>query len=345
MSEQPSTITVEQAKRFIPLSGLSNVHIEDVLAHSKTIQVPKGRVLFKRNEVATHWYYLHQGSLDLCDADFNVTPIRSGSSTARHPVERHTVHKVSAVTTADSVFLQVDFKRLELVLTWSQASASLATDGELGNIKQAETDWTSNLLLSPVMTKVPAARIQDLLNTFSDVTFNEGDTLFTRGEQGDCFYAIQSGAAHVVRTNDEGEDTLVSVLKTGDCMGEEALIGDASRNATVRIPESCTLMSIDKEQFDDLLVAPDLTYIDKNAVKKTPDNVLVDVRLAPEYEHQHQDLAINIPLANIRENAEYLSPDQTYIILGEASPRAELAAYLLQQAGLNVVIERLDDQA
>jgi CRP-like cAMP-binding protein len=57
-----------------------------------------------------------------------------------------------------------------------------------------------------------------------------------------------------------GEEAL-AVLDAGDVFGEMALLDEAPRSADARAHESCVLLSITKERFEDLLfLQKDLAY-------------------------------------------------------------------------------------
>lgn len=340
MSDTP--ISIEKAKRFIPLSGLSEAHIEDVLAHSKTFSLPAGKVVFKRNTPAQGVFYLAEGALDLCDTQFQVSPLRGGSSVSRHPIGNTTGHhQVTAVTTKDSVILQIDSARLDLVLTWNQAGNYLMS--ELDSHKPLSHHWMTNLLLSPTLTKVPPAHIQKLLTSFKALEVCKGDVVIREGSTGEQFYVIQSGTAVVTQTQGNGERTLAT-LGPGDSFGEEALISDSPRNASVTMTSDGVLMSLQKQLFMTLLHAPNLKYIDPSEPEFNRDAVLLDIRLASEYEHLHQDKSINIPLSHLPDNLAHLSKDKAYVVLGDHSSRSQLGTYLLTEAGFDAMIAKASNE-
>lgn len=60
-----------------------------------------------------------------------------------------------------------------------------------------------------------------------------GQVIFREGEEGDCAYFIHSGEFAVTR-EETGAEKVIARLSTGQYFGEMALIGNESRNATVR---------------------------------------------------------------------------------------------------------------
>lgn len=340
MSSNSIQLTVESVRKLVPFNSLSDTHIKDAMKRAQAVRYASGKMVFKRGETTSQRFYLLQGSVDLCDADFNIKPVRAGEPESIHALDPHAPHKVSVVTTSDSVLLSVDQAHLDLVLTWDQAGNYLVTD-LASETDMMERDWMSQLLQSSLFSQVPPANIQQLFVTFSSMSVDKGELVIEQGEIGDLFYVIETGTADVLRRNARGEEELLAKLGPGDFFGEEALISDDPRNASVRMNQNGSLMYLEKEQFSKLLREPVLQYITPAELEQhlgSQDIVMLDVRLNSEYEHDHEDNTLNIPLTELRDKVRELDPNPTYAIVGEAGSRSELGAYLLKEAGLDAVI-------
>jgi rhodanese-related sulfurtransferase len=129
-------------------------------------------------------------------------------------------------------------------------------------------------------------------------------------------------------------------LGKGDCFGEEALVSDASRNATVTMLTDGTLMRLSKKDFVELLKKPLVHHIDyelaTNVVKD--GGVWLDVRLPDEHSKYAFEGSQNVPLATIRDKASALSSSDKYVIYCDTGRRSAAAAFLLSQRGLDVCI-------
>lgn len=341
MSSNSIQLTVDSVKKLVPFNSLSDTHVKDAMKRAQAIRVPAGKMVFKRGDTTPQRFYLLEGSLDLCDADFNITPVKAGETASLHALDPHGPHKVSAVTTSDAVLLSVDQKHLDLVLTWNQAGNYLVADLAANEEDMAERDWMSQLLQSNLFTQVPPANIQQLFTTFESMSADAGELIIEQGEVGDLFYVIESGLAEVVRRSPNGEEKVLATLGPGDFFGEEALISDAPRNASVRMTQNGNLMFLEKEQFSKLLREPVLQYVTREELDRhmgSQSILLLDIRLPSEYEHDHEDNTLNIPLPQLRDRLETLDDHATYAIVGESGPRSELGAYLLKEAGLEAVI-------
>ena len=92
---------------------------------------------------------------------------------------------------------------------------------------------------------------------FNDESQKAGKIIFEEEMQGDTFYLIYSGRAVVYRKrkgrgNDQIEQPL-AILVAGDYFGEEALLTNQRRNASVRVQEDSILLSLPRAKFVALL--------------------------------------------------------------------------------------------
>lgn len=83
-------------------------------------------------------------------------------------------------------------------------------------------------------------------------TFSPGDVLVKQGDPGDAFYIIREGSVEVLARQERGRRRLAT-LKTGDFFGEQALLHNAARNATVRALEQGSVWRLERQDFRDLL--------------------------------------------------------------------------------------------
>jgi cGMP-dependent protein kinase 1 len=75
-----------------------------------------------------------------------------------------------------------------------------------------------------------------VLNKISDLLkreyFPSGSTVIQQGDPGDKFYIIKSGSVNVIKSDDKGQ-RLVGILKKGAYFGEQALIHQDKRLASI----------------------------------------------------------------------------------------------------------------
>ncbi len=342
-----SAEVVEKAllKKFVPMDALSDTHLVDIGRKSRVERHPRGKILFKRDERCERLHFLVSGSVDLADAGFNITSVAAGSERARSALDDHDPHAVAAVTTAEVEVLTVDKDYLDLVLTWHQAGDYVVT--ELGSDAAVdESDWMSCLLQSYIFSQIPPANIQQLFMKFEEVSLPAGEAVVKQGDPGDYFYVLKSGRARIVRRMSRDgnlRDVTLAELLPGDVFGEDALIGDAPRNASVIMITPGSLMRLGKEDFQNLMQNPIMQYLEfaefENLMRDPDSKVeLIDVRLPLEFKQGHIPGARSLPLHVMRQSLETLDPDTTYVTVCDGGRRSVLAAYILNLNGFDALV-------
>ena len=71
-----------------------------------------------------------------------------------------------------------------------------------------------------------------------------GGVVFTKGEQGDCMYIVQSGVIEMLIG-----DTVIETCGPNEAIGFMSMIDGAARSSTARVKEACELSLIDQRKF------------------------------------------------------------------------------------------------
>ena len=72
-------------------------------------------------------------------------------------------------------------------------------------------------------------------------------------EYGDKLFIVKNGTVKITRVNDEGKEVILALLGSGDFFGEMAILDGESRSANALAQEKCELVTINREDFLDLL--------------------------------------------------------------------------------------------
>ncbi|MBT7951194.1 MAG: cyclic nucleotide-binding domain-containing protein, partial [Gammaproteobacteria bacterium] len=160
-----------------------------------------------------------------------------------------------------------------------------------------------------------------------------------QGDPGDKYYIIADGKCNVLRTPPSGgKDIKLAVLGVGDSFGEEALITESIRNATINMATDGILMQLSKENFDELIKNPTLqsvSYEDATGLIEA-GAAWLDVRIKKEHESHAIADSLHIPLSILRMQAEKLEQDRKYIVYCDTGGRSSTAAFLLAERGFDV---------
>ena len=323
------------------LSPFKDMDAEDfkgALSKAKILNVPKGKMVFKRNEDDTKVYWLVSGALDLLDENFEAKNRKAGDEVAMNPIDNNNPHNLTAVSTEEARLLTIERSELSVL-----GGDPVAAEEE----EEEGVDWMSTLLSSPLFEFIPPANIQTLFGKFEEVQYKTGDNVIKQGDQGDYFYVIQAGRAKVERTSGDKTITLAE-LHAGDNFGQDALVSDVPRNATVTMTSNGTLMRLSEDDFESLLMAPVIERVNWEEAQEMvkagdPRTYIIDVRNPQEVESDKMAGALNVPLLLIRKNIPKLKPDSVYVMAdGETGKRAQLGAYLLNEAGFTAYVLKND---
>lgn len=331
-------------KNLAPFNEMANEDIKEVLADARVIKYPEGKMVFKREQDDPYVYWLLSGSMDLLDEKFEARNRKAGEAAAKQPIDNNSPHRFTGVTTEEARIL-----RLERATVGLFAPSDQATDYSVADLeKEEDVDWMSNLLSSPLFEFIPPANIQSLFSKFEEVEYEAGDTVIKQGEPGDYFYVIESGRAKVERTSG-GKTTLLAQLKAGDNFGQDALISDVPRNATVTMETRGILQRLAEPDFESLLMSPVLETITEQEAEEMveaqdPKTYIIDVRTPKELETGKMEGAINVPLLALRKNLPKLKPEAVYITTSHRGRRAELAAYILNENGFTAYALKREDE-
>ena len=106
---------------------------------------------------------------------------------------------------------------------------------------------------SPIFEDLPEEQLHQIAAVVEEKVVPVGTMICRQGDPGDSFYLIRSGKVRVFRKDNQGVETELSRLGTGDSFGEIALLTGKPRSANVETLEETRLDVLTKKQFDQVL--------------------------------------------------------------------------------------------
>jgi rhodanese-related sulfurtransferase len=173
------------------------------------------------------------------------------------------------------------------------------------------------------------------------INYRARDVVIKQGTEGDYFYVVVAGKCVVTRETPLNKEGIkLAELGAGDSFGEEALIAEAKRNATVTMSTDGALMRLGKSDFQTLLNEPLLQWVDYDAAKDivAQGGKWLDVRLPSEFQNFRIDDAVNIPLYFIRLKLNALDKNAQYVVCCDTGRRSSAAAYILSERGFEAYV-------
>jgi len=323
----------EQIKALAPFDQMNEGEIASALENSEILDIPKGKMVFKRGEETAKVYWLLSGAVDLLNDKFEAMHRQAGEDVTKNPIDNNSPHRLTAVTTKDAKLLSCDRATVGMLFGESSSGQDEQEDG---------IDWMSTLLSSPLFEFIPPTNIQTLFGRFEAVTYKAGEVIVSQGEKGDYFYVIQAGRARVERTVKE-KKLLLAELKPGDNFGQDALVCDAPRNATVTMTSNGTLMRLSEPDFQSLLVKPVIESINEDELdelltQSEPKAYILDVRTPSEVAEDKIPGSLNVPLLLLRKNLSKLKAEAIYIVACDGGARSKLGTYQLNEEGFTAYV-------
>jgi CRP-like cAMP-binding protein len=336
------SLEISQLKAFSPLDGLKAENLRALAEKTFVQELPGGRFLFRKGDTDRRSIYVISGEVELRDGDRIVSVVEGGTPDARSPLAPGLPRRLGARARSRIEFIVVDSDLLDVMLTWDQTGTYEVSELRGDNLPESD-DWMTTLLQTKAFHRIPAANIQAIFMRMRQVNYKAGDVVIKQGDDGDFFYVITDGRCAVTRETPLNKDGIrLADLGKGDTFGEEALISQAKRNATVTMVTDGSVMRLGQDDFNTLMNEPMLQWVDIEEARKiiARGGKWLDVRLPSEFESFHQEGAVNIPLYFIRLKLKALDVNTPYVVCCDTGRRSSAGAYILSERGFDAYVLR-----
>jgi len=333
-------VSTELLRVFSPLDGLKRDNLAALARKVQIRELSPGQLLFKEGDTEKRTIYVVSGILELLDQAKVVGKVEGGSDQARNPVAPVYPRRVTAKARNRVQFISIDSDLLDVMLTWDQTGTYEVSELQ-GKSDQGGEDWMTMLLQTKAFHKIPPANIQAIFMRMQQINYRTGDVILKQGAEGDYFYVLIRGSALVTRETPLSKEGIkLAELGVGDTFGEEALISEAKRNATVTMQSDGAVMRLGKDDFKKLLNEPMLDWVTVNQAEEIirAGGQWLDVRLPSEFENQHLDGALNIPLYFIRLKISTLDRSKKYVVCCDTGRRSSAGDYILSERGYDAYV-------
>ncbi len=337
-------VRVSTLKVLQPLGSLSEARLNQLAALCRVESIGRAVDPFAARPVSDEAAYLTHGELALSYADGFSRVVVGGSEEARLPLGRSGEAFSTARAITDVEILRIDANLLDLMLTWDQLAPAGGRPRDERAASGTVQEQAGRAILSGMFggdgvkyeafAHLPPANVDELLRRFERVPVRKGDVIVREGTEGDFYYVIESGRCKVDRMIG-GVAMLLAELKGGDAFGEEALVSEAKRNATVTMKSEGVVLRLAKADFSELLREPMLRRLSIEEARKkiAAGGQWIDVRYPSEFQYDRFPGAINIPLSEIRDAFPVMDREREYVLYCQSERRSAAAAFLLAQKG------------
>ena len=334
-------LDIELLRTFSPLDGLKRDNLSALARKVQIRELSPNQILFKEGDTEKRTIYLVSGTLELIVDGKVKEYVKGGSEPARNPIAAVIPRRYTGRARDRVQYIAIDSDLLDVMLTWDQTGSYEVSELQDQEDSSGGDDWMTMLLQTKAFHKIPPANIQAIFMRMQQINYKAGDVVLKQGADGDYFYVLTRGKCMVTRETPLNKDGIkLAELVVGDTFGEEALISDAKRNATVTMATDGTVMRLGKEDFKRLLNEPMLDWVTLQEAEEIVKNggQWLDVRLPSEFENQHKEGAINIPLYFIRLKINTLDPNKKYVLCCDTGRRSSAGAYILSERGYHAYV-------
>ena len=338
-----------------PISTLSPSRLSELASLCFVEKVSKDIDPFRMNVVkSAQAMYLLSGELGLKLTNGSSKVLKAGSEEALHPIDIARLGLQATIALSEIDIVRIDLDLLDIMMTWDQLATIDGSEqhqkltGSSPELKRDVNTWMSDTsafgvekLQSGVFSRLPSANIEEMFRRMTVVDVKAGQVIIRQGSEGDYYYLIENGNALVTRDAVQGETAaILAELVPGNAFGEDALVSDNKRNATVTMKTDGSLLRLSKTDFIELLKVPLINQISmaESKARIAAGAIWLDVRLPSEYKFDHLKDAVNIPLNQLRSSMTELDLNKEYIIYCQTGRRSLAGAFVLIQNGFNVVV-------
>lgn len=331
----------KKLRYFVPLSEISPSNFNELVKNIIIESLPSGEKIFNRGDQDNHTYYLLNGEVEIIDAEGKKSVLSSKSKQCRFPLEHKRPRQKTAISKSEIHYFKINNDLLDVLLTWDQNKNYIVNEIGEEDVPD-DTDWMTQLLQLDVFHKIPAANIQAVFQRMQPMTVSKDEVVIKQGDKGDYYYFIKSGSCRVLRNAKEtgNKEIEIAKIQAGCSFGEDALISETMRNATVIMNTDGSLMRLSKDDFIELLKEPVLKSVNYSDAEEliTEGAKWLDVRLLSEHQNKNIPGSINIPLFLLRLNANKLSTEHKYIVYCDTGSRSASATFILNERGYDAYI-------
>lgn len=333
MAVVPTSSEAEVLKTRVPINTLSDKDRAALLEKISVKHIKRGEYLFRQGDAESKNVYLLSGRIDLLQDKKVVDSIADDLETARFALAHQFPRKFSAIAKDPVKFVSIDSHLLCGLLSPAQEEADTVAD--------VDEDWMTQLLMSSVVQHIPPANIQNVMMRMERVSVKAGDEVVKQGDKGCYFFLINKGRCAVTRKHDSAtEAEELARLGPGDNFGEEALLSDSLRGCSVTMLTDGVLFQLGKEDFTAFIKRPLTKDVDYEEACKIVEagGIWLDVRDPADHQPNSMEGSKNIPLHSLRFQIDSLVSDCQYVVYCADGNQSAVAAFLLFERGINVVV-------
>mmetsp|Transcript_10577 Transcript_10577/g.20378 ORF Transcript_10577/g.20378 Transcript_10577/m.20378 type:complete len:883 (+) Transcript_10577:129-2777(+) len=259
--------------KHIIFSSLQNDTREQLINSMLHYSVEPSAVIFEQGSNALNFYIVEKGKLDVLVNGSKVNEAKPGDCFGELALIQDSTRSATLRASVKSTMWVIDRN------TFRQALESLQLQSMEAN---------RNFLKSvPQLEMLNVEQVDAMLNTVTDLHYTAGQKIVKEGDPGDLLFIIKEGTVLVTF---EGRE--IRHLGIGEFFGEQALLYNSVRTATVSAVDACTCLAIGRQILEQALGSHLEKTVYRNSMRIALDS-------SPVFSHLTQD-QVNMVIGRVQ---------------------------------------------
>ncbi|MHC4184102.1 MAG: cyclic nucleotide-binding domain-containing protein [Planctomycetota bacterium] len=334
MKDNVPSPSYKDLRKYCYFHRLSDEALKKLLKKMFVKEIPAGDVIIKEGQTSDAFYFISDGEIEVSKKT------ASGETTVLSVLGKGEGIGVMALLTSSNRNATVTAKidTVCYILLKDDFNEIVRKDAVFSSLMREKVfghdDFSKIKTLQPFELLEPE-KIVALSDKLSELKYMPGKDIVVQGERGNRYFIIKSGSVEVLKKMFSDDAEKVATCVAGQGFGEEALITDSPRNATVRAVDETVVWALAKPDFDLIMKSSFLEEVPPEDVRKEMEtkHQFLDVRMDMEFEDEHIPGAINIPLDELRQRYSELHRDREYYVYCLVGARSASATFLLRSQG------------
>ncbi|MBI5055466.1 MAG: cyclic nucleotide-binding domain-containing protein [Nitrospirae bacterium] len=328
------TLSPNILKLYSYFSHLSDGALGALSLKLEIVELPEGAVIIREGSPADSFYLVEKGEVEVFKStkwgqEARITSLKCGEGFGEMALLTCSPRFTSVTAKTDVKLYKLYKKDFDEIVQIDSAISCI-----MGTKAHAYSEYNKIKTLQPFALLEPE-KMFALSDKFVEKNYAFGEDIIREGEVGDAYYVVKSGKVAVIKKENRESPEQVAVLSEGEGFGEEALISGKRRSATCRAIEDTVVLSLSRSDFDKTVKASFLEHVFPEDI--TPEDlkniIFIDTRFQPQYEEEHIQGAINIPLEFLRKRYTELDPSKEYYTYCGMEAWGFPAAFILKSLG------------
>ena len=329
-----TSISTDILKKYDFFSSLSDGALEAITEKLEAVELPAGSKIIEEGTTGDSFYMVCKGEIEMTKmTEFGqsakVASAGPGEVFGEMALLTNLPRSCSVSAASDVRLAKISKDDFEDIVRLDTVFSSM-----LERKSRDHDDFNVIKTLQPLALIEPEKMLA-LISTMEEKTFAPGENIITQGEKGDAYYIVKSGRVAVIKKKEGQDSEKVAELRSGQGFGEEAIIRDEPRNATVQALDEAVTLALDKKSFIGILQKSfvENAFPEDIIDEIDEDTVILDARIPPEHQEEHIKGSVNIPIEILRDELSKLDKSKQYYTYCTNDSRGMTAAFLMKSMG------------